>query len=220
MVQKDLINIYHLLLSHFGFQNWWPGQTQDEIIIGAILTQGVSWQNVEKAINNLKQHHLCSLEAIDKTKSKKIAKLIKPALYFNRKAMKLKVFAAYLSENFSGNLGEMMAMNLKELRTILLGLKGIGPETADSIILYAAKKPIFVVDAYTKRIFSRIGIIKKEWKYDKIQLFCQQNLLPELTLFQDFHAQIVKLGKEHCRKHKPVCHNCPISCLCDYGKSE
>ncbi len=212
--ETDLITIYNEIKYHFGHQNWWPGETVDEIIIGAILTQSVSWQNVERAIQNLKNEDLCSLSAIHHTETDEIAKLIKPTLYFNQKAKKLKNFTNFLYRNFDGISAELFSLNLYDLREQLLNISGIGPETADSIILYAADKPIFVVDAYTKRIFSRLGFVKENWNYKEIQLFFVQNLPVEVEIFQDFHAQIVKLGKEYCTKKNPKCNVCPVRGKC------
>ncbi|MCF7794555.1 MAG: endonuclease III domain-containing protein [Candidatus Cloacimonetes bacterium] len=216
MVQENLEQIYSLLFSHFGFQNWWPGETKDEIIIGAILTQSVSWQNVEKAIQNLKSENLCNLFAIHQAELGKIAKLIEPTFYFNQKALKLKNFTEMFYEKFRGNFDKLFALDLIDMRSEFLDLNGIGPETADSIILYAAEKPIFVVDAYTKRIFSRLGYVIEKWKYQEIQDFFMKNLPHKVGLFKDLHAQIVKLGKEYCRKRNPVCDVCPLGKMCKY----
>ena len=218
-MKKKLIVIYNTLLSHFGHQNWWPGETRDEIIIGAILTQSVSWQNVETAINNLKRENLCNLEAIHHTYIETISPLIRSTLYYNQKAKKLKIFTDFLFDQFAGNLNAMFSLNLNELRTKLLEINGIGPETADSILLYAGGKPIFVVDAYTKRIFTRLGFAENNWNYKQLQDFFMENLPSDVDLFQDFHAQIVKLGKEYCRKNKPKCDGCPVKKICKYQSS-
>ena len=206
----NLLSIYNILLNHFGHQNWWPGKTADEIIIGAILTQSVNWKNVETAINKLKQNDLCSLEAINIASVYEIAPLIHSTIYFNRKAEKLKNFAAFIAENFSGNLAQMFKVKLFDLRNKLLSVKGIGPETADSILLYAGDLSIFVIDAYTKRIFSRLGYLSENKSYVEFQDFFMNNLTKDVQLFNDFHAQIVMLGKNFCRKSKPDCKNCPL----------
>lgn len=216
MVPKNLISIYQKLYTAFGRQNWWPGETKDEIIIGAILTQSVNWKNVEKAIINLKQNDLCSLKAIHNADLNEIANRIKPTLYYNQKAAKLKSFTAKLFSRFNGSLDEFLNLNIIELRTEFLQINGIGPETADSIILYAAEKPIFVIDVYTKRIFSRLGLIDASTNYEEVQKYFMKNLPLKVKLFKDFHAQIVKLAKDFCTKKNPFCGRCPLSKTCLY----
>ncbi|MDO9577484.1 MAG: hypothetical protein Q7J16_06325 [Candidatus Cloacimonadales bacterium] len=219
-MKKKLIQIYQTLLTHFGHQNWWPAETKDEIIIGAILTQSISWQNVETAIQNLKRENLCSLEAIYHAKIETIAPLIRSTLYYNQKAKKLKNFTDILFAEFGGKLTKMFSLELKELRDKLLNIAGIGEETADSILLYVGEKPIFVVDAYTKRIFTRFGLIENDLDYQKVQDFFMENLPSDVALFQDFHAQIVRLGKEYCRKRNLKCGECPVNLNCIYSPSE
>ncbi len=213
---KILEKIYHSLINRFGFQNWWPGETKDEIIIGAILTQSVSWKNVEKAIDILKENKLCSLSKLKNTDQETIASLIKSTLYYNQKAKKLHNFISHLEKKYAGKLEKLFALDVNKLRAELLKIKGIGKETADSIILYAAEKPIFVIDSYTKRIFVRLGLAKDDWNYQILQNFFQTELPAKTDLFQDFHAQIVKLAKSYCTKKQPNCVNCPIKEFCDY----
>lgn len=209
-MKNTLIKIYNTLFTNFGHQNWWPGETKDEIIIGAILTQSVSWQNVEIAIQNLKRENICSLEAIHHAKIETISPLIRSTLYYNQKAKKLKNFTDFLFIEFDGKLDKLFSLELKELRDKLLNIDGIGPETADSILLYAGEKLIFVVDAYTKRIFTRLGLVGNDWSYHQLKRFFMENLPVEVELFQDFHAQIIRLGKEYCRKLNPKCGECPV----------
>lgn len=197
------MKIYNLLFERYGKQEWWPVTSKNkefEVCVGAILTQNTAWSNVEKAIKNLKENNLLSKEAILKVDIKKLAELIKPAGYFNQKARKLKEFS-----NFSGEI----------TRENLLNIWGIGPETADSILLYAFNEPIFVIDAYTKRIFSRIGF--KEESYDELQKLFMSKLTKDFKLFNEYHALIVKLAKEHC-KTKPECVNCQLNKICQTGK--
>lgn len=214
--KKFLLSIYHILQRHFGHQNWWPGESVDEIIIGAILTQGVSWQNVEKAIVNLKRNQLCSLKAIYHAQSCEISSQIKPALYYNQKTVKLKNFAAFLMERHNGDFKLMFES--ENLRQELLSINGIGMETADSILLYAGAKPIFVIDAYTIRIFNRLLINKKEWNYRELQEYFMTDLTAETEFFRDYHAQLVMLAKFYCRKKNPVCSECPLLSLCQYAE--
>ena len=198
-----LMQIYKELHKTYGLQNWWQTTTankQFEIIIGAILCQNTAWKNVEKAIANLKKANLIDAKKILKTNKSKIAKLIKPAGYYNQKAERLKIISKFYLENKNPT------------REQLLNVKGVGPETADSILLYAYGKPTFVVDAYTKRIFSRIGLVKTE-DYHEVQDFFHANLEKGAKTFNEYHALIVELAKQHCRK-KPECEKCPLSESC------
>ncbi len=212
-----LIKIYEALRKKNGNLNWWPGKTQFEIIVGAILTQNTSWSNVEKAIANLKKEGLLDYNSILKIPANKLAGLIRPSGYYNQKAKKLKNFVNFIRENFDENISKMKKLDLRELRLKLLEINGIGNETADSIILYAFNKPIFVVDTYTNRVFTRIGLIKVGLTYCEVQKFFMDNLPSDYILYNDFHAQIVILGKHFCKK-SPVCSICPVIYICDYGK--
>lgn len=199
----NLLKIYNRLLEQFGPQNWWPASggfrpKEWEICIGAILTQNTNWGNVELALKNLKEADLLSRKDIQKVSEKKLAALIKPAGYYNQKAKKLKVLAY-----FSG----------KPTRENLLGLWGLGPETVDSILLYAYGLPYFVVDAYTRRVFSRMGLLHAKTDYEKIRNIFESNLPKDVNLYKEFHALIVELAKRHC-KAKPLCKNCPLSPDC------
>ncbi len=206
---KVLKKIYARLFVFFGPQHWWPGETPFEVIVGAILTQNTSWNNVKKAIDKLKIEHLLSPVAVRKVRINKLARLIRSSGYYNQKAKKLKNFINFLFIRYNGSLTKMLKQETYKLRNELLGVNGIGPETADSILLYAADKPIFVVDAYTKRIFSRHNLIKENFSYAGIQDFFMKNLNPKAKLFNEFHALIVKLGKDIC-KTKPNCAICPL----------
>ncbi|HNV24602.1 MAG TPA: endonuclease III domain-containing protein [Candidatus Omnitrophota bacterium] len=204
-----LFKIYHILYQSFGPQQWWPGETTIEIMVGAILTQNTNWKNVEKAIENLKQEKALSVVALRQISIKKLAFLIKPAGYFNVKAARLKSFIDFLFFEYSGNLKKMGQERLPVLREKLLAVKGIGPETADSILLYAFEKPVFVVDTYTKRFLLRHHFIKEDASYYQVQEFFMSRLLPDVKMFNEFHALIVRLGKEYC-KTKPLCGACPL----------
>lgn len=210
---KILYHIYEKLRNHFGHQNWWPGDTRFEVIIGAILTQNTNWGNVEKAINNLKKQALFSPAGIIELKNDTLGRLIKSSGYYNRKAEKLKLICEYLMEKCGGDLDRFAEVPTDTLREELLSIKGIGPETADSILLYAFDRPLFVVDRYTIRSLNRIGLINENAKYDDVQQLFMKNLPHETKLFNDFHAQLVALGKHFC-KPKPQCEFCPLGDIC------
>jgi endonuclease-3 related protein len=212
MISKQLTEIYQLLLGRFGPQNWWPGETQFEIITGAILTQNTNWANVEKAITNLKSAHLLIPEKLHLLNVSKLAELIRPAGYYNIKAKRLKNFIKWLFRNYDGQLVNLKKTNTDQLRAELLAIKGIGPETADSILLYALDRPIFVVDAYTARVAVRHGLIEAEADYEQLQELFQSNLPRDSRLFNEYHALLVRLGKEFCRP-KAQCRRCPLEKL-------
>lgn len=209
-LKGPLLKIYGLLYKRFGPRYWWPGDTRFEIILGAILTQNTAWGNVEKAIGNLKNKRLLSIKALSCISEKALGQLIRPSGYYNIKARRVKDFLRFLNSRYKGNIGRMFKREPFELREELLSVKGIGPETADSILLYAGGKPIFVVDAYTKRIFSRHGFIDKGEGYSALQSLFMENLPCDAGLFNEFHALIVELGKSICRSRKPLCSKCPL----------
>ena len=204
-----LMKIYHQLYRAYGPRHWWPGESSFEVMVGAILTQNTSWTNVEKAIRKLKEKGVLSPEGIHRLKKKELAPLIRSSGYYRIKTDRLKAFIDFLYEEFNGNLKEMRKRKLEELRENLLGVKGIGPETADSILLYGLKKSIFVVDAYTKRILSRHGIISGETSYEEVQRLFMDHLPLDEKLFNEYHALFVHLGKMVCKK-KPRCDICPL----------
>lgn len=224
----SLDNIYKKLLKTFGKQGWWPVTLEDElhpqyhnkkkltekqkfeIIIGAILTQNTNWKNVEKAIVNLNKENILDINNILKTRKEKLADLIRPSGYFNQKADRLKIIARFFSKN---KIKDIEKLPLEKLRKQLLDIKGIGPETADSILLYAFQKPVFVIDAYTKRIFSRYGLIDKKNDYNEFQKYFHKNLKKDVNLFNEYHALIVELAKIHC-KTTPICKDCPLNKGC------
>jgi endonuclease-3 related protein len=214
MSRKSLLQVHRKLYKKFGKQYWWPADTPFEVCVGAILTQSTSWSNVEKAINNLKKEDVLSIQKLNIIETKKLANLIKPAGYFNSKARKLKEFTNHLSENHNSDLDRLFNQPIPKLREELLSIWGIGPETADSIILYAAGKPTFVVDAYTKRLFHRLGFTPEKIEYENLKKFSENNLPRDAKVYNEFHALIVRLGKEHCKKTKPHCIECPISNNC------
>jgi endonuclease III related protein len=207
-----LTTIYDILLKRFGPQDWWPGDTPFEVIVGAILTQNTNWSNVVKAITNIKNADLLSPDKLYHLDITKLAALIRPAGYFNIKAKRLKNFLDWFFENYGGNLGNLDKMQTPELREQLLSVKGIGPETADSILLYALNRPVFVVDAYTARICSRHHLISEDADYHSIQETFLSNLPSDAKLFNDYHALLVQLGKNFC-KPTPKCEECPLNSL-------
>jgi len=204
-----LMEIFQRLYKAYGPRHWWPGETPFEVMVGAILTQNTSWRNVEKAIQNLKARKVLHVKGIHQLKRSQLASLIRSSGYFRIKADRLKTFVNFLFEHYSGNLGKMRKEELNILRQKLLGIRGIGPETADSILLYGLQKPIFVVDAYTKRIFSRHGILSEKATYEEVQRLFMEHLPKDKRLFNEYHALLVHVGKTLCRKI-PRCDLCPI----------
>ena len=207
-----LVEAYQALDDHFGNLRWWPGDSPLEIIIGAILTQNTAWQNVEKAIANLKTAQLLSAEALFAISESDLAELIRPSGYYNIKARRLKAFFAFLQDLFLGNLDVMLEEETRALREKLLQVKGIGEETADSILLYAVGKPVFVVDAYTRRILMRHGVIQEKITYGEIQSLFMEHLPHDAPLYNQYHALLVITGKNYCKK-KPRCQECPLNHL-------
>jgi len=203
-------SIYRKLFFCFGPQHWWPARSRLEVMVGAILTQNTNWSNVEKAINNLRKNSLLDAGKLYRMPQEKLAGLIKSAGYYNIKAKRLKEFLRFLFESYQGNIKKMSSADTRLLRRQLLSVNGIGPETADSILLYALGKPVFVVDAYTKRIFSRHRLIGEDADYNMLQDLCLKNLKKDVKLFNEFHALLVKLGKDFCLKNKPRCAICPL----------
>ncbi len=209
---KNLEEIYKRLYAKFGAQNWWPAKTKFEVIVGAILTQNTSWVNVERAIRNLRNNHLLTPQKMKEASVHKIATLIKPAGYFNVKAQRLKNFVSFLFKEYDGSLEKMSKEYWANLRIKLLQVSGVGPETADSILLYAFEKPVFVVDAYTKRFLARHNLVGRRADYQAVQELFTDNLNQDAKMFNEYHALIVRLGKELC-KTKPLCEICPLNNL-------
>jgi endonuclease-3 related protein len=207
--KKILIEIYNTLYNAFGPQHWWPGDTPFEIAVGAILTQNTNWGNVEKAIKKLKKDKALNAEILHRMSHKRLSSLIRPAGYFNIKAKRLKNFLAYLCNHCNGSMKKMGTWDTHILRENLLNVNGIGPETADSICLYALERPVFVIDAYTKRILYRHGLATEKSTYHELQEFFHKNLPSDAGLFNEFHALLVMLGKHYC-KPKPKCEGCPL----------
>src|SRR5208283_5350125 len=204
---------FNLLLRVCGPQKWWPARTRFEIIVGAILTQNTSWRNVEGAILALRRKALLRPAAIAKTRVEDLRPLVRSSGYFRQKARKLKDFVAFLEAFYAGSLTKMFRTPTEKLRGELLAVHGIGPETADSILLYAGKRPVFVVDAYTRRILQRHQITHGEKTYEEIRGLFERSLPPDTTMFNEFHALIVHIGKNFCRPKAPKCSACPLACF-------
>jgi len=207
---KILTGIYKTLYSAFGPQRWWPGDTPFEIMVGAILTQNTNWGNVEKAIKNIKTGGALNSKSLHAMPHKKLASLIRPAGYFNIKAGRLKNFLAFFVNHYKGSIKRMNAEETYSLREKLLNVNGIGPETADSILLYAFQRPVFVIDAYTKRMLERHNIVPVNAAYHELQELFQRTLPPDVQLFNEYHALFVRVGKEYC-KPEPRCGKCPLN---------
>ncbi|MFC1504096.1 endonuclease III domain-containing protein, partial [Spirochaetota bacterium] len=225
--------IYRILYKHYGPQGWWPlsmrglvskhhagsvrtMRDRTEVIIGAILTQNTAWTNVEKALYNLNNADIRSFQKITKTPHQTLARLIHPSGFFNQKALRLKIISKFFSPKTVNTI--LHEKDITVLRSLLLGVKGIGDETCDSILLYAFSKNIFVIDAYTKRIFSRVGLLKENSKYNAWQLLFMKSLMRirnKSKVFSEYHALIVEHAKQYCRK-KQICKRCPIQKLCSH----
>jgi len=201
-----------------GHQHWWPGETPFEVCVGAILTQNTAWSNVERAIANLKTAQVLEPETMFALTEARLAELIRPAGYFNVKARRLRSFLRVLLVDFGGDLKRLFADETSVVRERLLAVNGIGPETADSMLLYAGEHPSFVIDAYTKRIFSRHGWCAQDAGYDNLKHICESALnqktgAARLDYWQDYHAQLVMVGKHFCRTRTPRCDECPLKPL-------
>lgn len=213
----DLMDIYHRLLAHFGPQDWWPGESPFEVIVGAILTQQTSWSNVEKAIRNIKGADILSPQALAAIPIDQLEILIRPSGFYRQKARYLKAFSDHLLTRHSGELASLFSGKMEKIREELLSLPGIGPETADSIILYAAGLPSFVIDNYTIRAGQRLGIFREKPTYAYAKAHFEPHLQRDAHIFNEFHALLVELGKNYCRAGKPQCDGCPLMENCNYS---
>ena len=212
-----LMDIYDRLFAALGPQHWWPGRSPFEVVVGAILVQNTNWQNVRRAIDNLREADLLEPHALHDVPVEQLEELIRPAGYFRIKARRLRSCLDFLVEQYDGSLRRMFATDMATLREELLGVHGIGPETADSILLYAGELPSFVVDAYTHRVFGRHGWIDFEADYHQIQDYFQSGLPQDVAIYNEYHALLVRLGKDYCRKSKPKCAECPLAELLPDG---
>src|ERR1700680_2798329 len=209
----ELLRYYEAMSGALGPMHWWPAQTPFEVIVGAILTQSTAWGNVERAIANLRSAGVLTASAMLRVRTPRLAALVRPSGYFRQKAKKLKAFVRFLQTGYGGSLKRMFLTPTLELREKLLSVHGIGPETADSILLYAGNHPVFVVDAYTHRIFGRHGITDGKANYETVRAFIETSIPRQPELFNEFHALIVNTGKKWCRKSAPRCEECPLRSL-------
>ncbi len=208
--QNSFLRVYDMLFSHYGPQKWWPGDTSVEIIVGAILTQNTNWGNVEKAIVNLVEADVLTFNALLEVPVEQLAEYIRPSGYYNIKARRLKNLFQMIADEYEGEPKFLFDDSLEGARQNLLRVKGVGPETADAILLYAAGKPIFVIDTYTHRVFSRHGMVLEDSDYYSLQQEIMDNLPEDVALFNEYHALIVAVAKEYCKKGKPRCKECPL----------
>ena len=208
-MRKKLEKIYHSLYKYYGPQHWWPAGSRFEMMVGAVLTQNTAWANVEKAIANLRSARLLSPEAMAELGKKRLAGFIRPAGYYNIKAGRLKNFIAFLSSEYDLDVNRMSRLPTPGLRSALLAVNGIGPETCDSILLYAFDRPVFVIDSYTKRVLSRHGVLRGDSGYEDFQKVFMDNLPHDSAMFNEYHALIVRLAKDFC-KTRPRCRGCPL----------
>ena len=206
---KRLMEMYDLMLNHFGQQHWWPAEDALEMMVGAVLTQNTSWSNVEKAITGLKKRSILNIKALHDISVPELAEEIRPAGYFNIKAARLKNLIRFIFERYDGDISMLLMEKTDVLREGLLSIRGVGPETADSILLYAVGRPIFVIDSYTHRILNRHGLADDQASYHELQGLFMDNLAEDTGLFNEFHALIVRIGKQYCRR-KPLCSICPL----------
>ncbi|UCE75184.1 MAG: hypothetical protein JSV56_05640 [Methanomassiliicoccales archaeon] len=217
MDSHDPMEIYHRLSKRFGDLKWWPADSPFEVMVGAVLTQQTNWKNVEISISNLKNADLLNINPLASASLGTIRKCIKPSGFYKQKTQRIKNLARFLVDNYEADLNKFFQKDADTQRKELLSLKGIGPETADSILLYADSKLKFVVDAYTFRIFKRLGLNFQD-NYEKAQEFFENRLSKDLYLYRNFHALLVELGKNHC-KIKPICHDCPLFDCCTFHQN-
>jgi endonuclease-3 related protein len=214
-----LIDIFDRLAAHFGPLHWWPAQSPFEVVVGAILTQNTAWRNVEYAIANLQEADALTPAALAGLDPSALEALIRPAGFFRQKAERLQLFARHLFARHGGELAALLAGPLETVRAELLACKGVGPETADSILLYAGGHPSFVVDAYTRRLFTRLGLLRGDEGYEATRALFMDHLPPDTDLFNEYHALIVEECKTFCRKRSPLCPACPLLAVCPYGQA-
>jgi len=211
--------MYHLLYRHFGPQGWWPVSDSTspfakfEIAVGAILTQNTNWKNVESALKNLKEKRRLTPEGIDSISEEDLSEIIRPSGYFRVKAKRLKNYIDFLTENHGGDIDSSLSGGLSDVRAKLLSVSGIGPETADSILLYAGERPAFVIDVYTKRVLARHKLASEDATYNDLQSLFMENLPEDVMLFNEYHALFVAVGKKYCRPKDPLCSECPLEPL-------
>ncbi len=207
---NNYLEAYELLYSHFGSQDWWPGETPLEVMVGAVLTQNTNWRNVTKAIDNLRQAGLLGYPQLLGLSVDQLAEYIRPSGYYNLKAKRLHNLLEMIDLHYDGQLNKFLDDDMVSARENLLNVKGVGPETADSILLYACGRPVFVIDTYTHRVFSRHNMVEEETDYEIMQITFMDHLPGDVQLFNEFHALIVLVAKQFCKKTNPLCDQCPL----------
>jgi endonuclease-3 related protein len=215
MKRDGLMRVFETLLEAYGEQGWWPGSSPLEIIVGAILTQRTTWENASRGIERLADSGLLSIEGLARASEETVAAAVRPSGCFRSKARKLKAFAARVEDRYGGDLDRLLDLPTPALRQELLDIYGIGPETADAVLLYAASRPAFVVDAYARRLLERLGVLRGEERYDEVQQVLTEAFPEDVSLFGEFHALIVRHGKARCRS-RPSCGDCPLAAECCY----
>jgi endonuclease-3 related protein len=204
---------YERMLAAVGPQQWWPGDSPFEIMVGAVLVQNTAWRNVERAIDNLREAGVMEPQALYKVPPAELAELIRPAGYYQVKTKRLRNLLQFLIEQYDGSLEAMFSMNLSSLREQLLAINGIGPETADAILLYAGGLSTFVVDTYTHRILARHGWLSYDSSYEEIKDYFESSLPADATLYNEYHALLVRIGKDYCKRSAPRCEHCPLATM-------
>ncbi len=207
---RVLRRYYRRLYRYFGPQRWWPGRTRFEVILGALLTQNTAWSNVEKALTNLQREAGLSPENLSRVPTAKLTRLLRPSGYFRQKTRAVRGFLHHLNNHYRGSLPRLLRKPTADLRSELLSLRGVGEETADSILLYAAGRPVFVVDAYTRRVLSRHGLAPADATYAELQDFFHRHLPADAQFFNEYHALLVAVGKNFCHHRNPNCAACPL----------
>ncbi|QDU54868.1 endonuclease III domain-containing protein [Aeoliella mucimassa] len=205
----SLDELYETMLAACGPQHWWPGESPLEVVVGAVLVQNTAWRNVERAIANLKTHELLDVERLHRAPTEQLETLLQPAGYFRVKTKRLQNVIRFLVDQHGGSLDRLFELSIDDARQQLLSVNGVGPETADSILLYAGSLPRFVVDAYTRRILLRHNWIEPPATYEAMQQLFERRLAPDVDLYNEYHALIVRVGNEYCRA-KPKCESCPL----------
>ena len=216
---KLISQIQRRLHDHFGPLQWWPAESPFEVVVGAILTQNTAWTNVERAIDNLRQAGVLGPEQLAALTVSQLEELVRPTGFFRQKAARLHNLAKHLSQDWKNDLAAFCSGPLDQARARLLAMPGIGPETADSILLYAVNRPSFVVDAYTRRILGRVGLLHGAETYDEVRSMFMQNIAEDVAAYNEYHAQIVQLAKSCCRKNRTLCQQCPLKGVCRAAKT-
>lgn len=217
---STLIRYYQRLRGHFGPQDWWPARTRFEVVLGALLTQNTAWVNVEKALGNLRCARALSYAGLRRLRPHRLERLLRPAGYFRQKSRYVRSFLNHLERRHRGSLARLLGQPTGGLRKELMGITGVGQETADSILLYAASRPVFVVDAYSRRVLSRHGLADAKASYDHLQAFFHRHLPRSTKLFNEYHALLVAVGKDYCRARNPDCSCCPLGIELEAGHAD